>query len=463
MYDLVVIGAGPGGYVAAIKAAQLGMTVAIIEKENVGGTCLNRGCIPTKTMLHAAEIIEETKIGKGSGIHFEEMRIDFQQLYQRKNEVVSKLVDGIENLLKSNGVVTIFGTAEIIGEHEVRVGEEKLSAKNILIATGGKPIVPPIKGINLPQVLTSDGLLAEAPKFKQLVIVGGGVIGVEFASIFNAFGCEVSLVEASDRLLPNFDKELSKKMTLLLKKKGIAVHTKASVTEIQDQKGKLACFFKNNNGQEMSIACDNLLVATGRKASFTHLFAEHISCEANPQGLKVNPSFQTSIPSIYAIGDVVSGNMQLAHVASAQGVNAVLAMNKKEPEYDLSLASSCVYTSPELASVGIDEGFAKAEEIPVKIGKYNMAGNAKSMIVGNELGFIKVISHEQTGEVLGAQLMCERATDMVAQFAEMIHQKVTIQEALQVIYPHPTFSEGIGEALESSLGQAIHVAPARRK
>lgn len=459
MYDLVVIGAGPGGYVAAIKGAQLGMKVAVVERDSLGGTCLNRGCIPTKTLLHSAEIIEAANFEQENGLDFGQVTVNFEKLYQRKKEVVDKLVAGIGNLLKSNDITTIFGVAKIIGEHEVLVGEKKLTAKNILIATGGQPALPPIQGIDLPQVITSDGLLAEIPKFKQLVIIGGGVIGVEFASIFQALGCEVSIVEADERLLPNFDKELSKKLALVLKKKGIAVHTKAKVLEIQEQKDSVACLFETNKKKENMILSDSILVATGRKARIDSLFSEGILCEMDGQGIKVDCFFQTSIPSIYAIGDVVSGNLQLAHIASAQGINAVLHMNHREPESDLSLIPSCVYTAPEIASIGMDEATAKTKQVPIKIGKYNMAGNGKSLIAGSEVGFIKIISHAENQEVLGAQLMCGRATDMISQIAQMIHQKVTVHEALKVIFPHPTFSEGIGEALEAVFGQGIHTMP----
>ncbi|MBL1230442.1 dihydrolipoyl dehydrogenase [Enterococcus sp. BWB1-3] len=461
MYDLIVIGAGPGGYVSAIKAAQLGMKVAVVEKGKAGGTCLNRGCIPTKTLLHAAEVIEAVKKSSNSGVSFGEANINLEELYQRKNAVVSKLVEGIENLLSANGVDLIVGTAKITGPHEVTVGTEILEANNILIAAGAAPQIPPIKGVDLSKVITSDGLLAEVPDFKRLVIVGGGVIGVEFASAFRAFGCEVTVIEAFDTLLPNFDKEISKKLALSLKKKGIAVHTKASVSEIQSQAGSLKCLFTSKN-KEQSVECDKVLIAAGRKAYVDGLFAEGCMCHTDEDGIIVNENFQTNIPSIYAIGDVVSGAVQLAHAASAQGVNAVLTINGQAAEYDLSLIPSCVYTSPEIASAGMDEKAAKVSGIPIKIGKYNMAGNGKSMIAESDMGFIKVISHGETGELLGAQMMCDRATDMIMHFTQMIHQKVTVSEAIEVIYPHPTFSEGIAEALENTFGNAIHVMPMRK-
>lgn len=459
MYDLVVIGAGPGGYVAAIKGAQLGMKVAVIEKDRLGGTCLNRGCIPTKTLLHSARIIEKVRLEKENGLDFGQVTVDFEKLYQRKNAVVEKMVAGIETLLKSNGITIIFGTAEIIAEHDVLVEEQLLTAKNILIASGGQPTLPPILGIDSSRVLTSDQLLAKTPKYKRLVIIGGGVIGVEFASIFQGLGCEVSIVEAADRLLPNFEKELSKKLALVLKKKGIAVYTKANVQAIQEQVDSLTCLFETSQGQEMKLVSEVILVATGRKAQVDSLFAQGILCEMDAQGIKVNQFFQTSIPSIYAIGDAVSGSSQLAHAASAEGVQAVLSMNQKEPTADLHLVPTCVYTSPEIAAVGVDEKTAKMNGIPINIGKYTMAGNGKSLIAGSEVGFIKIISHRENQQLLGAQMMCEHATDLISQITQMIHQKVTVHEALKVIFPHPTFSEGIGEALEATFGQSIHTIP----
>lgn len=460
MFDLFIIGAGPGGYVAAIKAAQLGMKVALAEKDAIGGTCLNRGCIPTKTLLHAAETMTEIHQAATSGITVDNVSADMTKLYAHKNEVVEKLVSGVEGLVKANKITLIHGEAQICGEHEVTVKDEKFTTENILIATGSVPAIPPIKGSDLPNVITSDELLAEVPDFKRLAIIGGGVIGVEFASVFAAFGCEVTIIEACDTLLPNFDKEISKKLALLLKKKGITVNTKASVSEIQQRDGALACLFTSKD-KPMALECDKILIATGRKANLQGVFAEGMSCETERGAVKVNQNLQTSNPSIYAIGDVVSGTIQLAHVASAQGVNAVLHMQGKRPEYDLQLVPSCVYTSPEIASVGLDEAAAKVQHIPIKIGKYNMAGNGKSMIVGSGMGFVKIISHETTGEILGAQLMCERATDMIVQFSHFIHQMTTIEEALEVMYPHPTFCEGIAEALENTLGQAIHVMPSK--
>lgn len=462
MYDLIVIGAGPGGYVAAIKAAQLGMKTAVIEKSSVGGTCLNRGCIPTKTLLHASELAEALKHGENCGIKTGELSIDMAKLYSQKNNVVEKLVAGIEGLLKGNDITLINGVAQIVGPHEVKAGDEIIKGENILLATGSVPSLPPIKGSDLPNVITSDALLASPPDFKRLVIVGGGVIGVEFASVFNALGCEITIVEACDGLLPNFDKEISKKLALSLKKKGIAVHTKASVSEIKEHDGALACVF-SSKGKEMTAACDQVLIATGRKASVAEAFAEGFTCEMERGAIKVNEKFQTSVPSIYGIGDAVFGTIQLAHMASAQGVNAVCHMKGQKATYSLDLVPSCVYTSPEIASVGLDEAGAKEKNIPVTIGKYSMAGNGKSIIAGSDLGFIKIVSHESTGEILGAQLMCERATDMIVQFSQLINSRTTVDDALAVIYPHPTYSEGIYEALESTHGQAIHVMPAKKK
>lgn len=460
MYDLIIIGAGPGGYVAAIKASQLGMKVAVAEKAEVGGTCLNRGCIPAKALLHSAELAETARHAEDLGICFDGIKVDFTKLYERKNQVTDKLRSGVAGLLKGNGVTLVQGTAQITGPQEVSVDGEKLTASKILIATGSKPAVPPIKGSDLPNVITSDDLLKDTPDFKRMVIVGGGVIGVEFASVFSALGCEITIVEACDTLLPNLDKEIGKKIALSLKKKGVAIHTKASVSALQELAGDMVCTFASKN-KEQTVSCDKILIATGRRAVFEDLFTDGIDCAGDRHGLLVNGFGQTSIPSIYAIGDVVSYNIQLAHVASAQGINAVLHMNGKAPQYDMSLVPSCVYTAPEIACVGLDEAEAKAKDIPVKAGKYNMAGNGKSIIAGHDLGFIKVISHAETGVLLGAQLMCGNATDMVVHFAQMIRQKVTVEEALAVIYPHPTFSEGIAEALESVTGLGIHVMPKR--
>ncbi|MEI5994735.1 dihydrolipoyl dehydrogenase [Candidatus Enterococcus mansonii] len=456
-YDLIVIGAGPGGYVAAIKAAQLGMSVALVEKERVGGTCLNRGCIPTKSLLQSASTVRELKDAGEHGIHVSDVRVNIEEIYAKKNQVVDKLVQGIEGLMKANKIELLSGNAKILSPHLVSVAETKYETEKIIIATGSRPAIPPIPGSDLPGVVTSNELLTQAKEYKQLIIIGGGVIGVEFATIFNEFGCDVTIIETADTLLPQFDTEISKKMAMLLKKQGIKIHTKSVVTRITKEE-QLTCTF-TYKGKEQTVVGETILIATGRKAYFDDLFTEELVVKTENQAIWVDEQFETSIKDIYAIGDVASRGGQLAHIASAQGVNAVLGMNQQEEVYNLEVIPSCVYTTPEIACVGMTEEQAEKEGISIKVGKYNMAGNGKTIIAGTSLGFIKVIAQADSEKIIGAQLMCDRATDMISEFTTAIVNELTMEQVSAIIHPHPTYNEGIGEAYENLSGHGIHTMP----
>lgn len=484
-FDLVVIGSGPGGYVAAIKAAKLGMKTAIIENREIGGTCLNRGCIPTKTLMHSTRLYQEAKGFDRVGIHAEGLSIDMEQLQDRKAEVVDKIRQGIEALLKAHGVEILHGTATILKERQIRIirnsksddasaiAKEKdaqnngssegsiiLSADKILIATGSKPVIPNIPGVHLNNVLTSDELLSSRTLYRRLLIIGGGVVGIEFASIYTDLGCEVEIIEAMDRLLPNMDKEISQSIAMSMKRKGVTIHTGAKVTAISEgSDGSLICTFEEK-GNIKTTASDVVLLSVGRKAYTDGLFDKEITVEYDGTMLKVNEAFETSIPGIYAIGDVIRGK-QLAHAASAQGIAAVEGMCGLQPSVDLNVIPSCVYTAPEVASVGLSEEEAVKEGYTVKIGKYPMLGNGKTLLSMGERGFIKVICDAASNRIIGAQLLCDRATDMVSEFASAIVNGLTARDLARVIRPHPTYSEAITEAVEDVEGMAIHMMPRR--
>jgi dihydrolipoamide dehydrogenase len=463
-YDLVVIGAGPGGYVAAIKAAQLGMKTAVVESREIGGTCLNRGCIPTKTLMHAAEVYREISSCGTLGIHAQGVTFNLEEMFARKDEVVEQLKDGIEQLFKSNKIDSITGIATISGEHEVTVrtaeNEKIISAEHILIATGSVPSRPPIEGLNLPGVVTSDELLSmNTKRYRSLVIIGGGVIGMEFATIYNALGCEVTVIEAMDRILPLMDKEISQNLSMIMKKRGVKIFTSATVEKIGGESG-LTCYFQNK-GETQQVSADGILVAIGRKPNTDQLFGEQFSLACERGGIVVNENYQTSVPSVYAIGDVIRG-VQLAHVASAQGINAVAAMQGRPAPVNMAVIPSCVYTSPEIACVGLTSEEAKAKGIAVKTGKFLMSANGKSLITQQERGFIKVVFEEETEVILGAQLMCARATDLISELSTAIANRLTQEQLSGVIRPHPTYSEGITEAVEEAQGTAIHIAPKRK-
>ena len=464
-YDLIVIGSGPGGYVAAIKAAKLGMKTAILERGEIGGTCLNRGCIPTKTLMHSSHLFYEAKHLQAAGLHFEGITFHMEELQARKDEIILKIRQGIVSLLEANGVTIFKGTATICKENRVIVEDSEeeweLSAKNILIATGSIPSIPQIEGATLPNVLTSDELLSKTTLYPKLLIIGGGVIGIEFASIYSELGCEVEIIEAMDRILPAMDKEISQSVAMSLKKKGVTIHTKAKVIRLlQGESEELICEYEEKENKKQTAAA-GVLIAIGRKANSKDLFSPEVSVQYDGNNLKVSDSFETGIPNIYAIGDVIRGK-QLAHAASAQGIAAVERMCGKEISIDLSVIPSCVYTTPEIAAVGMSEEEAAQAGYSVKIGKFPMLGNCKTMIAKAERGFIKVIADAGTERILGAQLMCERATDLVGEFSSAIVNGLTLKDLSSVIRPHPTFGEAVTEALEDAMGMAIHLMPKRK-
>lgn len=475
-FELVVVGGGPGGYVAAIKAAQLGKKTALIEYREIGGTCLNRGCIPTKTLMHSAHLYEEAQRFAEFGINIGEVKLDSDKVWERKDKVVERMRNGVTALLEANHVTILRGRARILGrtgnQERIRIGIDltesedcpgqipprELETEKVLIATGSKPILPKIPGIKLPGVLTSDELLERSELYPRLLIIGGGVIGIEFATLYREFGCQVEIIEAADRILPSMDKEISQSIAMSLKKKGIIIHTKSIVKEIaQSADGSLSCGYTEKEKQKEAFA-DGVLVAIGRLANTEDLFAEEIKEEMDGAYIKVKDSFETGIPGIYAIGDVIRG-MALAHAASAQGIAAVEGMFGQEVTVKLSAVPSCVYTSPEIAAVGLSEEKAVEAGFEVRTGKYPMLGNGKTILSAGDRGFIKLISDATTDRLLGAVLLCDRATDMISELTVAIANGLTVKEMASVIRPHPTYSEGITEALEDIHGQAIHIMP----
>lgn len=466
-YQLIVIGAGPGGYEAAIRAAQLGLTTALIERRDVGGTCLNRGCIPTKAMLHSAQLYREAANFELFGLHTENTSFDWAKVHQRKNDVVVKLRTGIEQLIKANKIDFFNNSASILGKNDVQLDQgEVIRGENILIATGSVPARPPIPGLDLPNVVTSDELLDD-PHFtqadslaKEILIIGGGVIGVEFASVFSSFGCHVTIVEAMERILPTMDREISQSLNMVLKKRGVSIHTGAMVEKLEQDENSLVCHF-TEKGKAQAVPAQQVLVAIGRRPNTQGLFAEGFEVACERGRIVTDENFRTSVDSIYAIGDVTS-KIQLAHMASAQGICAVHTIAGQKPPIDLRYVPGCIYTDPEIASVGITEDEAKQQGIPVKKGKFLMTGNGRSLIDEQERGFIKVLAHQETDVILGAQLMCSRATDIVAELATAIVNGLTCAQLAGVIRPHPTFCEGVTEAVEDVHAMAIHLAPKKR-
>ena len=461
-YDLIVIGAGPGGYTAAIAAAQRNMKVAVIEAREAGGTCLNRGCIPTKALLHSAERYREMKESESLGIFAEKLSYDMEAICRRRDEVVLSVREGIESLIKANKIDLFNGTAKILSAEEVEIsgaeGNTVLNAAKILIATGAEPSRPPIEGIDLSGVVTSDELLeGHAIDYKSLIIIGGGVIGVEFASVFSSLGCEVTIIEAMERIVPTLDREISQNLAMILKRRGVAINTGCSVERISEADGGLCCRFVGKNGVQ-ELTAQGVLVSVGRKPNLSTLFGEGVNIEVR-RGIVVDERFKTSVEGIYAIGDVTEGSIQLAHAAAAQAQNAVALMAGEEASIDLLTVPSCVYTSPEIASVGITAEQAKANGIETKTGKYAMSGNAKTIIEQQDRSFVKLVFDAETEVLLGAQMMCARASDLLGELSSAIVNKLTLKQLSAVIRPHPTFAEAVTEAVEDVEGLAIHTMP----
>ncbi len=449
-FDLIVIGAGPGGYEAALHAAKLGLKTAVVERREVGGTCLNRGCIPTKALLHASTVYEETKNGPALGVTAENLSYDLSAMFAYKQQVVEKLRSGIESLFKAAKVTLLRGTGTLSAPNTVTVAGENegvYTAQNILLATGSVPARPPIPGLDLPGVMTSDELLnGEGGDFSSLVIIGGGVIGMEFATFYNDLGVAVTVVEGLDRLLPNMDRELGQNLAMIMKKRGVQVFTGAMVKDLEAVDGGLQVNFETK-GKLQSVVGEKVLCAIGRSPYTAGLFAEGMAPEMDRRRIKVNQRFETSLPGVYAIGDV-SSPVQLAHVATAQGIYAVDEIAGKGNEMDLSLVPGCVYVRPEIAAVGLTEADAKTREIPVKTAKALMSANGRTVILNGDRGFMKLVAHAETRKLLGAQLMCANASDMISQLSEAIANGLTPADLLRAMRPHPTFEEALTAALE---------------
>ena len=452
-YQLIVIGAGPGGYTAALRAAALGLHTAVVECREVGGTCLNRGCIPTKTLLHASQVYRDAVDGASMGVHAANATFDMGEIFAYKRGVSEKLRNGIHGLLKSAKVDLIEGVGRIAAPGQVDVtaadgAVSRYTAERILIATGSVNVRPPIPGLDLPGVMTSDELLEGCDRlYDSLVIIGGGVIGVEFATFYRNLGCAVTLVEGMDRLLPNMDRELGQNLQQIMKKQGVEVLTNAVVQSLEQTESGLAVHVLQK-GAEKTVTGEKVLCAIGRRAYWDGVFAEGMNPETRGKSLKVDENFQTSIPGVYAIGDA-SSVVQLAHVAAAQGTACVERMYGVADHVDLNVIPSCIYSTPEIAVVGITEAEAKERGIPAMVGKCTMFGNARTVIEDPGRCFMKIVAHAETHEILGASLMCQHASDMISQISAAMVNHQTAEELRRVMRPHPSFEEAMTEALDA--------------
>ncbi|NFQ66450.1 dihydrolipoyl dehydrogenase [Clostridium sporogenes] len=458
---LVVIGGGPGGYVAAIRGAQLGAEVTLIEKEKLGGTCLNVGCIPTKVLLHSSELLNEIKEAKTLGIEVnEEVKVNWTQLQNRKTTVVNTLVSGVSSLLEHNKVKVINGTATFEGKNSIKVtkdqGEsENIQFDNVIISSGSIPFIPPIEGRELEGVIDSTGALSLDSIPKSMVIIGGGVIGIEFANIFNSLGCKVTVIEMLPFILPPVDREISEILKGKLKGDGIDIYNNCKVTKVEKSNENLNVSFEENNSK-LNINTEKVLIAVGRRANISNLNLESMGVSTEKGCILVNDSMETNIKGIYAIGDCTGKNM-LAHVASDQGIIAVENIMGKHKKMDYKTVPACVYTKPELASVGLTEEQAKQKGIDYKVGKFPLIYNGKSLIMNDTEGLIKIIADKKYEEVLGVHILGPRATDLITEAALALRLEATLEEIITTVHAHPTIGEAMKEAALAVNKEAIHM------
>ena len=459
--DVVIIGGGPGGYVAAIKAAHLGLKVVLIEKDKLGGVCLNRGCIPTKALVSTAEILNNIKRAEEFGIQVKDYSIDFPAIMKRKDLITQRLSSGVEQLMKANQVRVIRGEGQIIEPGTVEVldregQKEIIKTNNIIIATGSSVMRLPIPGIDNEGVITSDEALSLDELPSRMLIIGGGVVGIEFAGIFKALGVEVTVVEMLPRILLPLDEEIARRLTMNLKRKGIEILTDCKVKEIKKNQQNLEILVTTSTG-EKKFEAEKVLLATGRIPDLGGIEVQRLGIELEGKAIKVDEKMKTNIPGIYAVGDVV-GKIMLAHVASREGIVAVENIVGKETLMDYRAVPNCVFSLPEVASVGLTEEEARKEnDNNIKVSKFPFMANGKALGMGETEGMVKIIADADTYELLGMHILGAHASDLIAEGTLALSMEATAEEIARTIHAHPTLAETIAEAAEGIVGEPIHI------
>jgi len=462
-YDVAIIGAGPGGYVAAIRASQMAGKVVVIEKDELGGTCVNKGCIPTKALLASVRLLNSVKKGSEFGIKSVEFSVDFSIMTKRKERVVRQLVNGIAQLFKSYGIKLIKGEGRLterikdkLIEIEVEKDDgsvEKVIAKKLIVATGSVPAHIPGISIDERDVITSDQALELEEVPSSLLIVGGGVIGVEFASIFNSLGSKVTIVELLERIIPTEDGEISEELKKFLVRSGIEVNTGVKVREIVSDNGKRKVIMETPRGSEERVA-KKVLIATGRRPYTEGLGLEKTGIRLEKGRILVDERMETNLPGIFAIGDVVGGVL-LAHVASAEGIVASENAMGNQLKIDYRVIPNCIYSIPEVASVGLSEDRAREMGYEVSVGRFPFLASAKATILGERIGMVKIVADRRTDEILGIHIVGPDATELIGEASLAIKARVTTKDLERIIHAHPTLSEVIFEAAHDVHGEAI--------
>ena len=456
-FDLIVIGAGPGGYVAAIRAAQLGMRVACVEKRALGGTCLNVGCIPSKALLESSELFHRAKTALGvHGVRAKGVELDLAGMMKRKSDIVRKMTGGIRGLFRKHNVTHIAGTARLAGDGKVDVEGEMYTATRILIATGSSEIELPNLPFDGVHIIGSTEALSLDEVPEKMIVIGAGAIGLELGSVWHRLGAEVHVVEFLDGIAPTMDRELSHALQKVLEKQGLtfALKTRAEAAEVCD--GKVAVT-RAQEGETTVETCDRLLVAVGRKPNTEGLRGEEVGLAMDDRGrVLVNEAFETNLPGVYAIGDVIPGPM-LAHKAEEEGIAAVERMAGKAGHVNYDTIPNVIYTHPELASVGLTEEQVKAREMPYKVGKFPLIANARAHALNATDGLVKIIAHEKTDRVLGIHILAAHASDMLAEGVLAMEFSASAEDIARTMHAHPTLSETLKEAALNVSQEAIHI------
>ena len=463
IFDVIVIGAGPGGYSAAIRAAQVGLKTAIVERDpNLGGTCLLRGCIPTKEYLHSAHLADTMKHAAEFGIEVSEYKINFESVYQRKNKIVDQLSKGVAFLMKKNKITVFKGHGKMEGKGKVTVTDadgkaQTIDTKNVIIATGSAPRLLPGLEVNAPRVVTSDELLEIRQIPKSMVVLGAGAVGVEFASVFAHFGSAVTIIELLPRIVPIEDEDVSKELTRVYKKRKINVLTDTRFQSAKVNQDDVEITYVDSKGKEGKVTCETLLVATGRRAVTEGLGVENTKLEMERGYIKVDEFMRTAEPNVYAIGDVIP-TPWLAHVAAKEGCVAAEHIAGKNPRpINYNLVPNCTYCHPEIGSIGLTEAKAKEKGYDVKVGKFPFSALAKAKILGETDGFVKVIADAKYDEVLGVHIIGPQATDLLAEASVALGLEATAEELGHIMHAHPTLSESMMEAAEDVHKMAINM------
>jgi dihydrolipoamide dehydrogenase len=463
-FDLLVVGGGPGGYVAAIRGAQLGMKVACVEADALGGVCLNIGCIPTKTLLSSALLVNELKEADKHGITLGEVGVDLGPAQERSRRVADQMSRGVSHLLKKNKVTHVQGYGRLAGKGQVEVEASDGStsvyqAKHIILATGSRPRNLPFLQIDGEHIWSSDHALHAKEAPGTLAIVGAGAIGMEFADVFEAYGSKITILEALDRVLPLEDAEVSAHMEKTYKKRGMDIHTGARLEKAEPGKKGVALTFKDRKGETHSLTVDKVLSAVGRVPNTEDLGLDRAGVKLTEKGnfIQVDEWMRTNVEGVYAVGDC-AGNQLLAHKASHEGIVCVEKIaGEAHGAVDYANIPNCTYCHPEVASVGLTEEQAREQGLDIQVGKFPFVANGRAVAAGDAGGFIKVIRDTKYSEILGAHIIGPHATELIAEFVVGRHLESTVEELEKAIHPHPTLSEAVAEAALAALGRPIHI------